>query len=83
MTHVDRFVDTEVKKGAMLGPIPCPPFLEWTQTSPLMTVPKKDSDNRRVIIDLSFPIGRSVKSGVAKKFFQRNDFTTHSQQFMI
>ena len=49
--------------------------MQWSQTSPLMTVPKKDSYNRRVIIDLSFPIGKSVNNGVTNNFFQGADFT--------
>ena len=67
---VQRFLDKEVALGAMLGPFPVPPFGEWSQVSPLMTVEKKDSSARRVIIDLSFPLGLSVNSGVPKNLFQ-------------
>ena len=35
-----------------------------------MTVAKKGSDKRRIIIDLSFPIGHSVNDGVLKNYFQ-------------
>ena len=59
----------------MLGPFLVPPFAEWTQTSPLLTVPKRDSDRRRVVIDLSFPEGHSVNSGIAKNIFQGTPFT--------
>ena len=55
---------------AMMGPFNMPPFSPWSQVSPLMTVEKKDSDARRVIIDLSFPAGLSVNAGVPKNFFQ-------------
>ena len=68
--HIDHFVNTEVSKGALLGPFPVLPFAPWTQVSPLMTAPKKDSIKRRVIIDLSFPAGSSVNDGVARNFFQ-------------
>ena len=54
----------------MLGPFAAPPFSPWSQVSPLMTVEKKDSGDRRVIIDLSFPIGAGVNAGVPKNFFQ-------------
>ena len=47
-----------------------PPFTNWFQTSPLMSVEKKDSDERRVIIDLSFPGGHSVNDGVLKNHFK-------------
>ena len=40
-----------------------------------MTAPKKDSNKRRVIIDLSSPKGASVNDGVAKNFFQGRPFT--------
>ena len=32
--------------------------------SPLNTVPKSDSDSRRVIVDLSWPVGSSVNDGI-------------------
>ena len=69
-THVGKFLQKEVDMGAMLGPFSSPPFSPWSQVSPLMTVEKKDSDSRRVIIDLSFPEGEGVNSGVPKNFFQ-------------
>ena len=70
MAEVDRFIDKELSKGALLGPFVNVPFAPWTQTSPLMTAEKKDSTHRRVIIDLSFPQGGSVNDGVARNFFQ-------------
>ena len=70
--HISNFLDKEVTLGAMLGPFTAPPFEGWSQVSPLMTVEKKDSLSRRVIIDLSFPLGLGVNSGVPKNFFQGN-----------
>ena len=71
--HVAKFINTELQKGAMLGPFKASPFDKWNQTSPLMTCPKKQSANRRVIIDLSFPVGHSVNDGVPKNVFQGED----------
>ena len=71
-SHVDDFLQKEVALGAMLGPFVSPPFEGWFQTSPLMTVAKKGSDKRRIIVDLSFPIGNSVNDGVLKNHFQGN-----------
>ena len=68
--QVQEFIDKEVGLGAMLGPFTAPPFTPWSQVSPLMTVEKKNSSSRRVIIDLSFPIGEGVNSGVPKNYFQ-------------
>ena len=70
MSEVDRFLEKEVRLGAMLGPFDSPPFVEWNQTSPLMSVEKRDSDRRRIIIDLSFPEGESVNDGVLRNYFQ-------------
>lgn len=48
----------------MVGPADDIPFIPWTRISPLMTCPKKESDNRRVIVDLSYPDGQAVNSGI-------------------
>ena len=72
---IDSFIHKELSKQALLGPFTDLPFLPWTQTSPIMTVPKPGSSKRRVIIDLSFPKGESVNDGVAKNFFQGRDLS--------
>ena len=63
-SHVARYLSTEVAHGAIVGPFPVPPFSQWFCTNPAMTRPKRDSDQRRVILDLSFPLGLSVNSGI-------------------
>ena len=73
--QVSKFIHKELQKGALLGPFSKPPFHPWNQTSPLMTRPKKQSQDRRVIIDLSFPSGYSVNDGVSKNVFQGQPFT--------
>lgn len=64
--HVDKFVLKEVSLGATLGPFLSPPFnIAWPCAfSPLNTVPKRDSADRRVIMDLSWPIGFGVNSHI-------------------
>ena len=37
--------------------------------SPLNSVPKPDSDERRFILDLSWPAGSSVNDGISKDLF--------------
>ena len=37
--------------------------------SPLNTVPKKDSNERRIILDLSFPKGTAINDSVSKDFY--------------
>ena len=63
--HVTNYIQTELDHGAMLGPFTTPPF-KYFHLSPLMTRPKKDSEDRRVIVDLSFPHGTSVNDGIPK-----------------
>ena len=61
----------EIGKRAMLGPFDSPPYVPWTQTNPLLTKPKKDSHNRRVEMDLSWPLppGISVNGCTPRDLF--------------
>lgn len=68
--QIEAFLEKEHRLGAMLGPFQEPPFSPWTQISPLMTRPKKDPGARRIILDLSFPTGASVNSGIQKNTFE-------------
>lgn len=62
--HVSKFIATELEFDALVGPFSVLPFQPWTRLSPLMTRPKKNSQDRRVIVDLSFPPGLDVNSGI-------------------
>lgn len=62
--HIQAFIDKEKSYEAILGPFPSQPFQQWTRLSPLMTWPKKDTHERRVIVDLSFPQGEDVNSAI-------------------
>lgn len=62
--HIQLFIDKEKSFQAVLGPFKHPPFTPWTRLSPLMTREKKDSTERRVIVDLSFPEGEDVNSAI-------------------
>ena len=66
---IQKYLDKELGLGALKGPFSVPPF-EWIRTNPLMTRPKKDSQDRRVILDLSFPLGSSVNSEISKIVFE-------------
>ena len=54
---VEEYINKEVQLGALVGPFPDPPFKPWCNISPIMTRPKQDTTERRVIVDLSFPDG--------------------------
>ena len=60
--HVDKYIQTEIDYGAMIGPFKELPF--HCHISPFLTREKQNSVNRRVIVDLSFPVGQSVNDGV-------------------
>ncbi len=66
--HVEKYLATEIRYGAITGPYIARPF-EWTMRSALMTRPKSNSQDRRVIMDLSFPPHRSVNDGIPKDIY--------------
>lgn len=63
-SHIRHYVETELGHNAIVGPFSSLPFTPWTRLSPLMTRPKRDSENRRVIVDMSFPEGQAVNDGI-------------------
>ena len=66
--HVDFYLKTELSFQALAGPFQGPPVPNF-HASPLMTRPKKDSDNRRVIVDLSWPDGAAVNDGIPTDWY--------------
>ena len=73
-TQVDHYVNTELGYGTLQGH---PPFAPLFQTSPLMTTPKKHSEKRRVILDLSFPPDASVNYGIPRDMYLNEPFKLH------
>ena len=67
---VRSYVAEEMQHGAILGPFTDPPFAPWSQSSPIMTRAKKNTTARRIIVDLTWPRGSSVNSGIRKGYFQ-------------
>ena len=66
--YIHEYVETELRHSALLGPFDQPPFTPWSQSSPMMTRPKKNS--RRVIVDLSWLRAASVNTGIRRGFYQ-------------
>lgn len=64
--QLDRFISKELSKGGVLGPLSNPPFAEWCHVSPLMSRDKRGSQDRRVIIDMTYPQETSVNSYIFK-----------------
>jgi hypothetical protein len=66
---IDKYIVKEASYGAVLGPFHHNPINTPLALSTLNSVPKKDSADRRVIVDLSFPDGHSINSGVDKDLY--------------
>lgn len=64
LSHVDEFIAIELGFDAVVGPMATLPFTPWTRISPLMTRPKKGTQDRRIIVDLTYPEGEAVNSGI-------------------
>ena len=65
---IEAYLDEKIKHGAILGPFAAPP-LNDLHISPWMTREKPNASHRRVIIDLSFPQGLLVNTGVIKDIY--------------
>ena len=75
---VNQYLNKEIMKSRIIGPFPSNPFSVPIMVSPLNTVPKSSTDERRVIVDLSWPIGRgSVNSGISKEFYLEQKVEAH------
>lgn len=61
------YLEKESYSVNILGPFDSSPFQTGMKISPLNTVPKKDSSERRVILDLSFPPGSAVNDFISKE----------------
>ena len=68
---INTYIQKELSRGAVCGAFDEIPFLFTSRigVSPLSTRPKKDSVEHRIIMDLSWPPGRSVNNGIAKDQF--------------
>ena len=66
---VDSYLSSELALDSVCGPFARNPFVAPIALSPLNSVPKPASDERRFILDLSWPAGSSVNDGISKDFF--------------
>ena len=67
--QVTAYLTKEISLGRVAGPFDAVPFTDGFVVSPLNTVPKRDSAERRVIVDLSWPCGTSVNVGIPNDSF--------------
>ena len=68
---IDAYLFKEVTLyHSTVGPFVDPPFICPVALSPLNSVPKRGSRDRRVILDLSWPEHNSVNGGISAEFYQ-------------
>lgn len=65
-SHVLRYIETELELGALVGPFDRPPFDPWCNIAPLMSRPKHNTDDRRIIVDLSYPVDNGPNAHIVK-----------------
>ena len=67
--QVTAYLTKDISLGRVAGPFDAVPFTDGFVVTPLNTVPKRDSAERRVIVDLSWPCGTSVNDGIPSGSF--------------
>ena len=73
-SDLDIYLDTELARHSVAGPFSCPPFSGRLAVSPLNSVPKKDSTEQRIILDLSWPLSTSVNAAIDKSLHEGVEF---------
>ena len=64
--QITNYLEKKKSNFSIIGPFKSNPFTDPLIISPLNTVPKKDTEERRVILDLSFPRGCSINDFISK-----------------
>ena len=63
------YLSKEKSQASIIGPFRGNPFGRRARISPLDAIPKKDSDDKRVILNLSHPDGEAVNDAVSKSCY--------------
>ena len=66
---INQYLEKETSACRIAGPFVENPFSLPLIISPMNTVPKSCKDERRVIVDLSWPHGSSVNDGISKSVY--------------
>ena len=72
---LDLYLDRELARHSVAGPFSSPPFSGRLAVSPLNSLTKKDSAERRIILDLSWPLNTSVNAGIDKSLHEGVEFS--------
>ena len=75
---INQYLRNEINRARIAGPFRENTFSRPIMVSPLNTVPKSSADERRVLVDLSWPLGKgSVNSGISKEFYLEQKIQSH------
>ena len=75
---VEQYLKQEIEKGSVLGPLKFNPFGEAARFSPIDAIPKKDSTDLRIILNLSHPFhAESVNEAIDKDSYLGNVVDLH------
>ena len=67
---LQEYIKAEIEQGTAIGPFRKNPFGPAARISPLNAIPKKDSDDLRIILNLSHPFKKdSVNHSISKEMF--------------
>ena len=66
---IRKYLSKECDASRIVGPFKKNPLSVPLIVSPLNSVPKSSADERRAIVDLSWPIGQSVNDGISKDIY--------------
>ena len=73
-TCLTLYIAKELDHQSVMGPFHRNPFNSDCVISPLMCVPKRDTDELRIVHDMSFPEGFSVNDGISKDSYLDQSF---------
>jgi hypothetical protein len=74
---INRYLKKECENYRIVGPFVQNPLSTQIVVSPLNSVPKSSPDERRVIVDLSWPHGLSVNDGISKETYLGEQIELH------
>ena len=74
---IKKYFARECAANRVAGPFQRNPLSIDLVVSPMNTVPKDSSDERRVIVDLSWPKGASVNDGISKDVYLGEEINLH------
>ena len=74
---IDSYLERECQNLRVVGPFKKNPLSKPIMVSPMNSVPKANDDERRVIVDLSWPHGMSVNDGISKDVYMGEIIDLH------